>query len=153
MWRVDVWRWAESVCWTERERFLLAEFMIKGIFLSPLNTPISPSHSPRARAAAELAVDSRSIYSKHTHTQSQPSILIYITTLTCSLYYIISTESFILYTEKNKSLITDLLFNRKENSSEILTIKVVLESKYRIFRPGLNPVRRILNKHEIRQSA
>lgn len=46
------------------------EFMIRGIFLSPLNTPISPSHSPRARAAAELAVDSRSIYSKHTHNHS-----------------------------------------------------------------------------------
>lgn len=38
------------------------EFMIGGIFLSPLNTPISPCHSPRARAAAELGVDSRSIY-------------------------------------------------------------------------------------------
>lgn len=37
------------------------KFMIRGIFLSPLNTPISPSHSPHARAAAELAVDSRSI--------------------------------------------------------------------------------------------
>lgn len=57
----DAQRWPESR-WRVPPR---KEFMNRGIFLSPLNTPISPSRSPHARAAAELAADSRSICTTH----------------------------------------------------------------------------------------
>lgn len=53
----DLWRWAPR---GTTESSLLCRVHGGGT-LSPLCTPISPSHSPRGRAGAEPASDSHSI--------------------------------------------------------------------------------------------
>lgn len=85
----DVRRWPMSMFWTVGGWGGVPprrEFMIGGIFLSPLNTPISPSHSPRAHAAAELAVDSRSICTRDAEKE-KPSVKVRVQASGAGLHY------------------------------------------------------------------
>lgn len=67
--REDLWRWLRaerrhhhSALRTVEGFCFLQSLCLERILISPLCTPISPSHSPHAHAVAALAVDSHSIY-------------------------------------------------------------------------------------------